>query len=72
SMPSRGAAIAPFRAAVAEIDADAPMRFDGELRCAVGAGVNWRDLLAGGRAVAMKTSTGVDLVAPLTFVEAWR
>ncbi|WP_038762003.1 malonate decarboxylase holo-[acyl-carrier-protein] synthase, partial [Burkholderia pseudomallei] len=72
SMPSRRDAIAPFLAALAEIDADAPMRIDGELLCADGAGVNWRELHAGGRAVAMKTATGVELVAPPTFLEAWR
>ncbi|CAJ9721916.1 phosphoribosyl-dephospho-CoA transferase [Burkholderia pseudomallei] len=72
SMPSRRDAIAPFLAALAEIDADAPMRIDGELLCADGAGVNWRELHAGGRAVAMKTATGVELVAPRTFLEAWR
>ncbi|KVN18012.1 MULTISPECIES: malonate decarboxylase holo-[acyl-carrier-protein] synthase [unclassified Burkholderia] len=69
---SRRAAIASFLAALAEIDAHASMRIDGELLCADGTGVNWRELHAGEREVAMKTATGVELAAPQTFLEAWR
>ncbi|AHI64636.1 malonate decarboxylase holo-[acyl-carrier-protein] synthase [Burkholderia thailandensis] len=72
SRPSRRDAIASLLAALAEIDADAPMRIDGELLCTDGTGVNWRELHAGGREIAMKTATGVELAPPQTFLEAWR
>ncbi|KVE36598.1 malonate decarboxylase holo-[acyl-carrier-protein] synthase [Burkholderia sp. TSV86] len=67
-----GASIAALVAALADLDARAPMRIDGELLRADGAGVNWRELHAGAREVAVKTADGVALCAPEVFLETWR
>ncbi|AJX31612.1 malonate decarboxylase holo-[acyl-carrier-protein] synthase [Burkholderia oklahomensis] len=72
SVPLQREAIASFLSALAELDAHAPMRIDGELLRADGAGVNWRELHAGEHEVAMKTATGVELCAPGAFLETWR
>ncbi|KVE29346.1 phosphoribosyl-dephospho-CoA transferase [Burkholderia singularis] len=67
-----GAAIAALVAALADLDTRAPMRIDGELLRADGAGVNWRELHARAREVAVKTADGVVLCAPDVFLETWR
>ncbi|KVE36150.1 malonate decarboxylase holo-[acyl-carrier-protein] synthase [Burkholderia sp. BDU5] len=71
-VPSRREALASFLTALAELDAHAPMRIDGELLRADGAGVNWRELHADEHEVAMKTATGVELCVPEAFLETWR
>jgi len=48
-------------AGLAEIESRAPMRLDGELVRADGAGVNWRELHAGAQELALKTATDVVL-----------
>jgi phosphoribosyl-dephospho-CoA transferase len=58
SLPHR-TRITEFLTRVAEIEAHAPMRIDGELTRADGAGVNWRELYAGASEVALKSWTGV-------------
>ncbi|WDD93646.1 malonate decarboxylase holo-[acyl-carrier-protein] synthase [Burkholderia sp. FERM BP-3421] len=52
---------------LATLAEQAPMRIDGELVRDDGAGVNWRELHAGGE-VAMKTATDVVLCAPGAFL----
>jgi phosphoribosyl-dephospho-CoA transferase len=47
---------------VAAIEADAPMRFDGELMRDDGTAVNWREFRTGARAVLVKSIDGVALL----------
>ncbi|KFG94874.1 phosphoribosyl-dephospho-CoA transferase [Burkholderia paludis] len=56
------ASIAPLLDGLAAIDAGAPMRIDGELLRADGAGVNWRELHARQPEVAVKTASAVELM----------
>jgi phosphoribosyl-dephospho-CoA transferase len=55
---------------LAQIDSRAPVRLDGELVRADGAGVNWRELHAGGAEVALKTATQVMLSSRAAFIGA--
>jgi phosphoribosyl-dephospho-CoA transferase len=55
-------------ASVAEIEADAPMRFDGELMREDGAAVNWREFHAGAGLVLIKTIDNVGLLDRDLFV----
>ncbi|MEK2601271.1 malonate decarboxylase holo-[acyl-carrier-protein] synthase [Burkholderia arboris] len=57
---------------LAAIDARAPMRIDGELLRADGAGVNWRELHARLPDVAVKTAIGVELMTADAFTGAAR
>jgi phosphoribosyl-dephospho-CoA transferase len=57
---------------LADIDARAPMRLDGELVRADGAGANWRELHAGGAELALKTADQALLYARADFVRAVR
>lgn len=66
----RSACIEEFLAAVAGIDAAAPMRVDGELVRADGTGVNWRELHARSAEVMLKTATDPLLCARSHFLEA--
>jgi len=61
-------------AGVAEIDAVAPMRVDGELVRSSGVAVNWRELLGEAREVLVKSTAGVELVDRDRFcdVGGWR
>jgi len=63
-----GADVAGLTAALAAIEADAPMRLDGELVRDDGAGVNWREFHAGAREVLVKTCGGVALLPRQTFL----
>ncbi|WP_175750044.1 malonate decarboxylase holo-[acyl-carrier-protein] synthase [Burkholderia pyrrocinia] len=56
------ASLAPLLDGLAAIDARAPMRIDGELLRADGAGVNWRELHARLPEVAVKTAIAVELM----------
>ncbi len=55
---------------LAALDAWAPMRIDGELIRADGAGVNWRELCADSPEVIVKTATGAVLTSAAGFLEA--
>jgi len=55
-------------AALAAIEASAPMRLDGELVRDDGAGVNWREVHAGAREVMVKTACGVELLDTQEFL----
>ena len=57
---------------LAEIDARAPVRLDGELVRADGAGANWRELHAGGAELALKTASQALLYARADFIGATR
>jgi phosphoribosyl-dephospho-CoA transferase len=57
---------------LASIDARAPVRLDGELVDADGAGANWRELHAGGAELAVKTAGQVLLRARADFIGAAR
>jgi phosphoribosyl-dephospho-CoA transferase len=57
---------------LADVDARAPVRLDGELLHADGAGANWRELHAGGAELALKTADQVLLCARADFVGAVR
>ncbi|WP_343727084.1 malonate decarboxylase holo-[acyl-carrier-protein] synthase [Burkholderia seminalis] len=61
------ASLAPLLDGLAAIDAHAPMRIDGELLRADGAGVNWRELHARRPEVAVKTAVAVELMAADAF-----
>ncbi len=52
---------------LAEIDAAAPMRIDGELMRGDGAAVNWREVHNGAREVLVKTLGGITLLDPNLF-----
>ena len=57
-----------FLQALADVDARAPMRLDGELVRADGAGVNWRELYTGDADVALKTVADVALYSRKSFI----
>ena len=57
---------------LAAVDARAPMRLDGELLRADGAGANWRELHARGAELVLKTADRVLLSARAAFVGAGR
>ena len=57
-----------FAADVAAIEADAPMRLDGELMRDDGAAVNWREFHAGAREVLVKSIDGVVLLDRSLFI----
>lgn len=59
-----------FLAEVAAIESEAPMRLDGELLRADGAGVNWRELHAGADDLLLKTAAEPLLCSREAFVEA--
>lgn len=60
--------IRAFLAELAEIETQAPMRLDGELVRTDGSGVNWRELHAGAKDLALKTSGDVQLCTYEAFV----
>jgi len=62
--------LAAFLDALAAVDARSPMRLDGEVLRADGAGVNWRELLSGNTELALKTATGVLLDSRAAFIGA--
>lgn len=72
TLPVRRESVAPLLAALAALDARAPMRIDGELVRADGAGVNWRELHEGACEVALKTATDVVLSSPAAFLGTMR
>jgi phosphoribosyl-dephospho-CoA transferase len=53
---------------LAAIEADAPMRLDGELMRGDGAAVNWRELHSGADEVLVKSIDGVGLVGRRAFI----
>lgn len=55
---------------LAELDSRSPVRLDGELVRADGAGVNWRELRAGGTELALKTASDVILYSRVAFLGA--
>ena len=55
---------------LAEVDARAPVRLDGELVRADGSGVNWRELHAGSPEIILKTSDQVLLQSRADFIGA--
>ncbi|WP_175838191.1 malonate decarboxylase holo-[acyl-carrier-protein] synthase [Burkholderia anthina] len=61
------ALLAPLLDGLADIDARAPMRIDGELLRGDGAGVNWRELHARLPEVAVKTAIAVELMSADAF-----
>jgi phosphoribosyl-dephospho-CoA transferase len=61
-----------FLGDLADIDARAPMRLDGEFVRADGAGANWRELHAGGAELALKTASLALLYARADFIGAAR
>ncbi|MBN3801409.1 malonate decarboxylase holo-[acyl-carrier-protein] synthase, partial [Burkholderia sp. Ac-20392] len=65
---SAAVSLAALLDGLAEIDARAPMRIDGELLRDDGAGVNWRELHARQPEVAVKTATTVELMPADTFI----
>jgi phosphoribosyl-dephospho-CoA transferase len=66
----RSERIEEFLGGVADIDATAPMRVDGELVRADGTGVNWRELHARTAEVMLKTATDPLLCSRSQFLEA--
>jgi phosphoribosyl-dephospho-CoA transferase len=62
--------IAGFLDELAALDARAPVRIDGEVLRADGAGANWRELHAGGE-IALKTANDVVLVTQHAFLGAF-
>jgi phosphoribosyl-dephospho-CoA transferase len=67
-VPAEVRALDALLAGLAALAARAPMRIDGELVRGDGAGVNWRELHAGGE-VVMKTATDVVLCDVDAFLE---
>jgi phosphoribosyl-dephospho-CoA transferase len=63
----RDTPLRPLAVATARIEADAPMRLDGEL-IRDGSAVNWRELHRGAREVLVKTIAGVTLIDTAQFV----
>ncbi len=57
-----------FLEALADLDARAPMRLDGELVRPDGAAVNWRELYAGDAEVVLKTAADVVLYPRKSFL----
>ncbi|WP_323123051.1 malonate decarboxylase holo-[acyl-carrier-protein] synthase [Burkholderia alba] len=72
TLPAERHALTALLDGLAALDARAPMRIDGELVRADGAGVNWRELQTGMGEVAVKTATEVVLCAPDAFLEVSR
>jgi phosphoribosyl-dephospho-CoA transferase len=66
---ARRSVIAPLFGGLAEIEAKAPLRLDGEVVRADGAATNWRELCTDPREVLVKTLDGVLLQSPTEFVE---
>jgi phosphoribosyl-dephospho-CoA transferase len=66
---ARRSVIAPLFGGLAEIEAKAPLRLDGEVVRADGAATNWRELSTDPREVLVKTLDGVLLQSPTEFVE---
>ncbi|CAH2409608.1 malonate decarboxylase holo-[acyl-carrier-protein] synthase [Mesorhizobium escarrei] len=60
-LPLPRTGLARLTAGLAAIEAQAPMRLDGELVRDDGAAVNWRELHSGAREVLVKTTSGVTL-----------
>lgn len=71
SLPS-AERVATLLDGLSAVDADAPMRIDGELLRGDGAGVNWRELHAGLPEVAVKTAADVVLCPVADFIGAAR
>jgi phosphoribosyl-dephospho-CoA transferase len=65
---SPGVDVARLIAELAEIDAGAPMRLDGELLRDDGAGVNWREFRSGAQELLVKTGTGLALLQKSEFL----
>jgi phosphoribosyl-dephospho-CoA transferase len=61
--------VASFTARLAAIEADAPMRLDGELVRGDGAAANWRELHAGASEVLVKSLRRVALVETREFLD---
>ena len=61
--------VAAFTARLAAIEADAPMRLDGELVRGDGAAANWRELHAGASEVLVKSLRRVALVETRDFLD---
>jgi phosphoribosyl-dephospho-CoA transferase len=55
---------------LADVDARAPVRLDGELVRGDGAGANWRELHAGGAELALKTASQALLYRRADFIGA--
>ena len=53
---------------LAAIEIEAPMRLDGELMCADGAAVNWREFYAGASEILVKSIEGVTLLGRDRFI----
>jgi len=64
----RSTDLAALTAGLAEIEAAAPMRLDGEIVRDDGAAANWREFHAGAREVLVKTMGGVALVDARDFL----
>jgi phosphoribosyl-dephospho-CoA transferase len=58
----RNTQLRPLADELARIEADAPMRLDGELIRGDGSAVNWRELHGGAREVLVKTVAGITLL----------
>ena len=67
TLPDRNR-ISWFLSDLADIDAHAPVRIDGELMRADGAGVNWRELHSGVPELILKTATDVILCPRVSFI----
>jgi phosphoribosyl-dephospho-CoA transferase len=66
---ARRFAVAPLVGGLAEIEAKAPLRLDGEVVRADGAAANWRELRAAPLEVLVKALDGVVLQSPAEFIE---
>lgn len=66
-LPSNVERIRPWLDELAMLDAAAPMRLDGELLRADGAGVNWRELHGGAATVLLKAPREARLLTPIEF-----
>jgi phosphoribosyl-dephospho-CoA transferase len=66
---ARRFAVAPLIGGLAEIEAKAPLRLDGEVVRADGAAANWRELRAAPLEVLVKALDGVVLQSPAEFIE---
>jgi phosphoribosyl-dephospho-CoA transferase len=64
----RDTRLRPLTEELARIEADAPMRLDGELVRGDGAAINWREVHAGARELLVKSSAGVALLSPGRFL----
>jgi len=66
--PSRSR-LEPLLAAIAAVEAEAPMRLDGELVRPDGAAVNWRELASAGEEVLVKRLHGIAMQSRHVFLE---